>query len=97
MLNTLLVNLNHAVWNRETTTIGGGVYSPEELEQAVNEIKALRDVNSELLEALKQSITRPGDVNRDHSISGEVAALRRLAAINGIAEAVIAKAQGLNL
>jgi len=48
----------------------------------------------EMLEALRQCITRP-TFDSDHSITTEIAAMRRLAAINAIVEAVIRKAEGV--
>lgn len=38
-LKTFLANLNKAVWDNESVTVGGGEFSPNELAEVIKEIK----------------------------------------------------------
>jgi len=39
---TLIANLEKAVFDRESVTIGGGVFSPDEIKAALNHIKNMK-------------------------------------------------------
>lgn len=47
-MNALIANIKHAIRNRETTTIGGGAFGPEEMKELVQ----MHESNEELLKAL---------------------------------------------
>jgi hypothetical protein len=51
-LQTLRASLSNAAWNKETTTIGGGLYSPDEIERAVYAIDATDAVVAMLADVL---------------------------------------------
>jgi hypothetical protein len=41
MLSTFIANLKHAVQNQETVTIGGGEFTPAEIDQVLKELESL--------------------------------------------------------
>lgn len=55
-MNTLIANLNHAVRNGETVTIGGGEFSPEEIRSALAQFEALKAAAIKALDALQWDI-----------------------------------------
>jgi hypothetical protein len=51
-LQTLRASLSYAAWNKETITIGGGLYFPDEIERAVYAIDATDAVVAKLADVL---------------------------------------------
>ena len=52
-MKTLIANMKHAVCNRESTTIGGGVFSYEELSTAIRQFETLKTAAEKALDALQ--------------------------------------------
>lgn len=42
-MDTFIANLKHAIRNRETVTIGGGEFTPQELQEVVKKLEELRN------------------------------------------------------
>ena len=45
VMQTLMANLKHAIANRETVSIGGGDFTPDELKAVLAQIDALKPEN----------------------------------------------------
>lgn len=52
-MEAFLANLKHAIRNRETVTIGGGAFSPDELKEVVAALESLQ-AKTEALEEIAQ-------------------------------------------
>lgn len=47
-MDTFIANLKHAIRNREPVTIGGGEFTPEELQGILNDIEELHQSSKEV-------------------------------------------------
>lgn len=52
-MRDLIANLKHAARNRETVNAGGGIFSPEEIAEAVSHYE---DTRADMLEALYMAL-----------------------------------------
>ena len=88
---TLAANLKHASWEGSNVVIGGGVFTPKELQNGAKALEAFPD----LLEALRECITDPGAVCFVRRDMHPEYMDRRLNYISDQARAAIAKATGV--
>lgn len=69
-LNTLIANMKRAISNCEMTEIGNGLFTPVELQLALNEISELRRAE-QLLCAVTHPMAMDGDVDEALSFLAE--------------------------
>ncbi len=76
MLKTLIANLKHALVNRQSVEIGGGLFSPDEIREALKQYAELQAAAAQALDAL------------EWDVGGEPMPTSELAAVNSLRAAL---------
>lgn len=64
-MKTFLANLKHAVRNKETVTIGGGEFTPKELEPVVNALESFPPQ-----QVRRMWVNQPSTLQPNHDLHG---------------------------